>query len=174
MLTGAALTDVEPSPYSTPAFREFVEPHWPMLERLARRLAPDGQADDVLQEALITAWRKRRQFDAARGTARTWLLAIVADKAQKAYRAAYRRGRIPDVEAQVAVSPDSPARVDVRAAVAALAPRQRVAMTLHYYLGLSTAEAATVMSCSIGTVKSTLSDARHQLKKTLGEDYRHA
>jgi RNA polymerase sigma-70 factor (ECF subfamily) len=70
--------------------------------------------------------------------------------------------------------PDHSARLDVQTAVRRLARRQRTAVVLHYYLGLSAAETAQVMSCSVGTVKSTLSDARAQLKKTLGEDYRHA
>lgn len=179
-MTDEVPADVGASARSPTAFRSFVEPHWAVMERFARRVAPDGQADEVLQEALITAWRKRRQHDPARGTARTWLLAIVADKAQKSYRSAYRRGRLPVAgpeAAEVATfagAADPTARLDMRAAIAELSPRQRIAITLHYYLGLSIAEAADVMSCSIGTVKSTLSDARRQLKRALGEDYRHA
>jgi RNA polymerase sigma-70 factor (ECF subfamily) len=181
MLTGERAAAAETPGTSPDAFRHFVEPHWPMMERLARRLAPEGQWDEVLQEALITAWRKRRQYDPKRGTARTWLLAVVADKAQKAFRSAYRRGRLaaPGAETDrardvVAMPAEPGARLDVRAAISTLPPRQRTAITLHYYLGLSTAEAAEVMSCSVGTVKSTLSDARRQLKTILGEDYHHA
>jgi RNA polymerase sigma-70 factor, ECF subfamily len=156
---------------SAAGFREFVAPHWPAMERLARRLTLGGQWDDVLQEALITAWRKRHQFDAARGSASAWLLAVVADKAYKSRR----RQRAPHEPLQdVAVGGDQSARLDVQAALSELAERQLLAVTLHYYLGLTTAETAEVMGCSVGTVKSTLFDARHQLKKSLGEDYRHA
>jgi RNA polymerase sigma-70 factor (ECF subfamily) len=152
-------------------FSEFVAPHWPVMERLARRLAPDGQWDEVLQEALITAWRKRGQFDPERGTPHTWLLAVVADKAYKGWR---RRRPSHHQLPESGGGPDHSVRLDVQAAVTSLARRQRIAVVLHYYLGLSAAETAQVMACSIGTVKSTLSDARHQLKKALGEDYRHA
>jgi DNA-directed RNA polymerase specialized sigma24 family protein len=44
-------------------------------------------------------------------------------------------------------------------------------VTLFYYLGLPVHEAALVMQCAPGTVKSTLSDARTRLESLLGEDY---
>ncbi|HRA75842.1 MAG TPA: sigma factor-like helix-turn-helix DNA-binding protein, partial [Propionicimonas sp.] len=53
-----------------------------------------------------------------------------------------------------------------------LSARQRLAVDLHYYLGLDVAGTAAVMRCSPGTVKSTLSDARGRLRRLLGEDYR--
>jgi RNA polymerase sigma-70 factor (ECF subfamily) len=150
------------------AFREFVAPHWPSMERLARRLSWSGQWDDVLQEALITAWRKRYQFDPARGTPRTWLLAIVADKAYKGRR---RWRPVQEVLPELGAGSDHTARLDIEAALTRLTRRQLLAVNLYYYLGLSTAETAQVMACSAGTVKSTLSDARNQLKNALGEDY---
>ena len=57
--------------------------------------------------------------------------------------------------------------LDVRAALARLSSRQRMAVDLHYYAGLTVAEAATVMGCRPGTVKSTLSDARARLHELL-------
>jgi DNA-directed RNA polymerase specialized sigma24 family protein len=50
-----------------------------------------------------------------------------------------------------------------------LSRRQRLAVELHYFLGLPVSECATVMSCSEGTVKSTLSDARARLRLDLEE-----
>ena len=58
-------------------------------------------------------------------------------------------------------------RLDVEYAVARLAPRQRLAVDCFYFVGLSVAETAAVMQCSEGTVKSTLSDARHRLRPLL-------
>ena len=43
------------------AFGAWVDPHWATMAHLARRLAPPGEWEDVLQEALGAAWRKRAQ-----------------------------------------------------------------------------------------------------------------
>jgi RNA polymerase sigma-70 factor (ECF subfamily) len=56
------------------------------MSRLAARLAPDADRDDVVQEALARAWAKRRQLDPERGALSSWLLAITADQAAKARR----------------------------------------------------------------------------------------
>jgi RNA polymerase sigma-70 factor (ECF subfamily) len=151
------------------AFAELVRPHWGQLCALARRLAPSGDWEDALQEALSAAWRKRAQFDPARGTARNWLLAVVADQARKGFRRVRPRLELVDL-------PDTPrdseADLDLRRALGRLTARQRTAVALHYYLGLPLADVADVMRCSTGTVKSTLSDARTRLRRELGEGYR--
>ena len=60
--------------------------------------------------------------------------------------------------------------LDLQAALRELAPRQRLAVELHYYLGFPVTEVATLMDCAEGTVKSTLSDARARLRHLLGEE----
>jgi DNA-directed RNA polymerase specialized sigma24 family protein len=50
------------------AFADWIRPHWDGLAQLARRLAPPAEWEDVLQEALSAAWRKRGQFDEQRAT----------------------------------------------------------------------------------------------------------
>lgn len=52
-------------------------------------------------------------------------------------------------------------------AVGRLSERQRLAVDLVYYVDLPLAEAAQVMGCSEGTVKSTLYDARQRLRTLL-------
>lgn len=153
-------------------FAEFVRPHWDVMAALARRLAPPGQDEDAVQDALAAAWRKRAQFDASRGTPRNWLLAIIADQAYKGRRRLRPTGDLVDVVDGVAASVDRDVDVDLRAALGRLTERQRTAVALHYYLGLPVAEIALVLSCSGGTVKSTLADARTKLRSLLGEDYR--
>jgi RNA polymerase sigma factor (sigma-70 family) len=147
-------------------FAELVRPHWDVMAALARRLAPPGQGEDVLQESLANAWRKRRQFDEARGSARNWLLAIVADQAAKGRRRLRPTAELVDLPVEAAI-----ADADLRTALLRLTHRQRSAVVLHYYLGLPVAEVAEVLGCSAGTVKSTLSDARRRLQDLLGEDY---
>ncbi len=139
------------------------------MARLARRLAPSGLWEDALQEALAAAWRKRTQFDASRGNARNWLLAIVADQAMKGRR---RHRLVEPLRDLADESTDSDADLDLRRALSRLTVRQRTAVTLHYYLGLPVAEVADILGCSAGTVKSTLSDSRARLRRELGEQYR--
>lgn len=173
---------VEPEPITAEHFNEWIRPHWRAMARLAGRYGSDP--DDILQDALVAAWRHRRSFDPSRGSARAWLLAIVADQQRKAWRrarallarslsAATSRSEVPPGlgRASAGFAPDH-LGVDLERALTRLTSRQRLAVDLHYYLGLPVAEAAQVMRCSEGTVKSTLADARTRLRTILGEDYR--
>lgn len=151
-------------------FQLWVGPHWESMQRLADRLAPSADADDVLQEALNRAWQRFETFDGERGTPQAWLLAIIADQASKAWRRSSRFVLVevpPERRAACVVPPD----VDLRRAVAALPARQQLAVALFYYLDRPVAEVATAMRCSIGTVKSTLWAARASLKTQLGEPH---
>jgi RNA polymerase sigma-70 factor (ECF subfamily) len=152
------------APATPEAFADWVRPHLPAMSRLAARLAPTGDRDDIVQEALTRAWQKRRQFDSSRGAPSSWLLAITADRARQARR------RRPDawLPAEVAGRVRTPdERLDVEHAVSRLPPRQRLAVDCFYFVGLSIADTAAVMRCSEGTVKSTLSDARQRLRPML-------
>ncbi|MFT3888361.1 MAG: RNA polymerase sigma factor [Arachnia sp.] len=165
--------EAAPDLRSADAFTAWLEPHWPAMAALAARSSNDP--DDILQEALAAAWRKRAQFDPARGTARTWLLAITADQRWKAGRSAARlfahRTTAPPQWAAAPMAALDGVHLDVERAVRQLPTRQRLAVDLYYFLGLTVAEAAGVMRCAEGTVKSTLSDARRRLRDLLGEDY---
>lgn len=152
-------------------FADWAAPSLVAMTRLAGRLAPHADADDIVQESLTRAWQKRSQYDPARGSATTWLLAIVADQARAARRSRIRRLRFVDDTADVSDSavPAAETDVDLERAVRQLADRQQLAVHLHYYVGLSVDETAAVMSCSPGTVKSTLFDARTRLRALLGD-----
>ena len=158
---------------STPAgFTRWVEPHWQAMARLAARYSPD--AEDILQDALVVAWRKRDQFDPSRGSARNWLLAITADQRRKTWRR-LTRVRFAAVEltpAQPDAAPSLDAAIDLRRALPRLPSREALASALHYCLGLGVADVAAVMRCPEGTVKSLLSRARARLRTILGKDYR--
>ena len=152
---------------TTPAFGEWVAPHLAAMRLLATRLAP-GSQDDVVQDALVRAWRRRETFDPDRGTARTWLLALVAGEARRTRVRIWHRQRSDDAaNATVGSAPDRERDLDVQRAVASLPRRMRLAVELFYFVGLSTAETAAVMGVSEGTAKSTLHDARQRLRPVL-------
>jgi RNA polymerase sigma factor (sigma-70 family) len=145
-------------------FEDWVRPHLGAMARLAARLAPYADRDDVVQESLARAWLKRHQYDASRGTPAAWLLAITGDQARKAARRF--RGTTAEVP-EDGVATEWESRMDVRRAMRQLTDRQRLAIDCYYFAGLSTAETAAVMDCSVGTVKSTLADARLRLRTLL-------
>ena len=147
----------------TTDFADWVAPYLTSMHHLAGRLAPGAQ-DDVLQDALVRAWRRRATFDPGRGSARAWLLAVVAGEARRT-RVRLRQ-RVHDI-VPVAQSPDVERDLDVQRAVESLPRRLRLAVELHYFVGLSVVETAQVMGIAEGTVKSTLHDARERLRPVL-------
>lgn len=92
-LSGADGTAADPGeqsgPGDAPHFQAWVAPHLPVMSRVAARLAPTAEREDVVQDALTRAWHRRATFDPDRGTAAAWLCAIVAGEARRT------RQRIP-------------------------------------------------------------------------------
>ncbi|MBO0884626.1 MAG: RNA polymerase sigma factor [Mycobacterium sp.] len=168
-----APSTIDDSRSSTAGFADWVRPHWDCMVRFAQRLVGDDDAEDVVQDALAAAWRSRSRFDQSKGQARTWLLTIVGNQA----RNHLRRHRITRAvqhsveEGAGAAGEGLVVSIDMARALARLTDRQRMAIALHYYCGLSISECAEVLVCSAGTVKSTLSDARGHLRSILGDDY---
>jgi RNA polymerase sigma-70 factor (ECF subfamily) len=145
------------------AFTAWVRPHLPAMAALAARLTSYDDRDDVVQEALVRAWRRWSTYDEKRGEPLPWLLAITADRAR-------RRRRRPVPVMEVVTSELVAADVDLERAIAQLTDRQRLAVNLYYFVGLDVAATAAAMKCSTGTVKSTLSDARARLRGLLGDE----
>jgi RNA polymerase sigma-70 factor (ECF subfamily) len=168
----------EPPPVAVPSraaqdFAEWARPALPALQRLARRLAPHADPDDLVQDALVRAWRSWHRYDPTRGSPTTWLLAIVADRARAARRSRLRHLRVIDESADLPdrPMPDHPGDLDLERALRKLTARQQLAVNLHYFVGLTVEDTAAVLGCSPGTVKSTLFDARSRLRALLGDDH---
>lgn len=154
--------DRDPNRDNAGDFAGWVEPYLGAMANLAARLAGSADRDDVVQEALMRAWRRRTTYDVTRGTPRSWLLAIVADQARRLTRrrTAHRLDPPPPRR-----PPDDD--LDLEAAIRRLPDRQRLAITLFYFVDLPVAEVALVMGCSVGTVKATLAQARGRLEQIL-------
>lgn len=147
-------------------FDAWVRPHLLAMTRLAIRLSSETAADDVVQESLERAWRRRTTYDGSRGAALPWLLAITADRAR---RHRLRHRVLHPLEDRAALVADHDGRVDLLAAVARLPRKQRLAVELFYFVDLDIASVAGVLGCAEGTVKSQLSDARGRLRTLLEE-----
>ncbi len=132
-----------------------------------------GEAEDLVHDVFLEAWRKADRWRADRGTVRTWLLLRLRSRAIDRLRSPrLARGvsldeGCPDY-AERTVAPDDPAlaadRRRVREAVASLPPEHRTVLTLAAFEGRSAAEIARRLELPLGTVKSRILAARRGLK----------
>src|SRR6266481_596989 len=159
-------------------FEAEVLPHLDAAYRFARWLSyAPGDADDVVQEALLRAFRA---FDTLRGSdVKAWLLAIVRNCHSTALKQQQRRAFVPlpeendaqDGYAMTATTPDpesaSIRRDDARALerlMSALPEEHREVLVLREIEDLDYRAIATVTNIPIGTVMSRLARARAALK----------
>lgn len=149
-------------------FNTWVRPHLLNMHRFAIRLVGSGEAEDLTQVALTRAWQKWSAFDPEKGSPQAWLLAIVADQSRKHRRFAERP--VFDRAVDIGLT-DRGDDLDIERAIASLAERQRLAVTLFYTLDLSLNDVAAAMGCAPGTVKATLNQARGRLRELLGDDH---
>ncbi|MBN1315489.1 MAG: RNA polymerase sigma factor, partial [Anaerolineales bacterium] len=141
---------------------------------LALRLTRNpAQAEDVVQDALIAAWRSAKRY---RGDGRViaWLLGIVHHTACKSLR----RKTMPlteTIEETITAShplPEEQVQANEQAhliqqGLQSLSPNHRVVLELVFYQELSLKETARVVKCPVGTVKSRLNYARRHLRGIL-------
>ncbi len=160
------------------AYEELVRRHQAVAIRTAHLFAPDGDAEDAVQEAFVKAHAALGRFRAG-SPFRPWLLRIVANEARNRRRSAGRRAglalrsaedRRPD---DAAPSPESAVlaaeqRAWLLAGLNALRDDDREVIAARYLLELPAAEAAEVLGVPRGTVKSRLSRALRRLRDGLG------
>ena len=133
-----------------------------------------ADAEDLLQAALERLVRHQRGITDAEAYLRRTLYNLAADGWRR--RGAWRRKvpllRTEQATAAAASSADAMATVDLRDALVRLLlrlpPRQRAVIMLRYWEQLSAAEAAEVLGCSEGTVKSTTSKGLQRLRELAG------
>ncbi|HEV8516729.1 MAG TPA: sigma-70 family RNA polymerase sigma factor [Candidatus Limnocylindrales bacterium] len=135
-----------------------------MAYALATRITGDpGLAEDAVQEAFLGLWRNAARYTPARGTVRTWALAIVHHRAVDSLRRRRPSAELPegDVPVPSLVLPDVwPAvagrldRAAIGSALASLSGAQREAIELAYYGGFTQQEIASRTGTPLGTVKS--------------------
>lgn len=158
------------------AFQRLVREHLVVLHGLARRLGPEpADAEDLVQETLLRAWRSLRRFR-SESDPRTWLYRILVNASRDRWRRqakALRRASPPrsarDPEGR-AIERDAVARV--LAAVDTLPRRQRECLLLRVRAGLTHREIAALLSIQEGVVKLHLVHARKKLRRRFGAEVR--
>lgn len=149
--------------------RRYQSPVRAFLARLARGDA--HLADDLAQETFLKAWRKLQTY---RGSARfsTWLFGIAYNE----FRTVARQRKelaLEDVEEPVAEVTKSTAdsrsdlRLDLTEALKGLSSQERAAVVLCCQNGLTHEEAAEVLDCPLGTVKTNVLRGKEKLRHRL-------
>ncbi len=157
----------------------LVARHTALAHRTAVLLGAGDDAEDVVQEAFVKAYRRLPQY---RGEApfRPWLLAIVANETRNLHRSRKRRDGLvlraaaledprpngPDVAVDAALAAER--RAALLDALRALDQRDREVIVCRYLLDLSEAETVETLGWPRGTVKSRTARALAKLRSRLG------
>jgi RNA polymerase sigma-70 factor, ECF subfamily len=163
------------------AFEQLIVAHAPPLQRMLRRvLGSTPDAEEVLQETFLKAWRAIDRF---RGEARfsTWLYRIAINEAKRrqAYDAHRRALPIDDVMVEPPDLAAGPAALAesaelerfIEQCVADLPANYREAVVLRDVEGLSNEEAAAVLELDLRNFKSRLHRGRMAIRRRVEERF---
>jgi RNA polymerase sigma-70 factor (sigma-E family) len=152
-------------------FEEFAAANLTRLLRFGLVLTGDAQqAQDLVQSALVKALAKWPQIDRERNPA-GYVQQTMVRLQTDAWRRLTRR-QVPLEAAAVGVGDMAAAtadRLDVLSLLRVLPQRQRAVIVLRFYEDMSEQDAARVLGCSVGTVKSQTHKALRSLRARLNE-----
>lgn len=142
-----------------------------------RVVGSKDEAEDVVHDAFVAAWRKIDRFDPARGSLRSWLLTVIRNRAIDRVRA--RRGNVDvddlDERSLLRTGPNptweaalrrTTAR-EVHAVVESLPAEQRRAVELAYFEGYTYHQVAEMTGVPVGTAAGRLRLALVKLRDAL-------
>ncbi len=129
-------------------------------------------AEDVLQDAFVTIWRKAGQYYPDRGAPMAWMTTIVRSRAIDALRR--RPAEAPEPEVEKAPVDQEAAWIntgslEMRGCLDKLPENHRKALLLAYYYGLTHVELAEELNAPLGTVKSWVRRGLLQLKECVDQ-----
>lgn len=155
----------------------LVDRHLSRMVSLARRmLGNQADAEEVAQEVFLRVWTHASRWEPGRAQFRTWLHRVATNLCLDRLR----RHTMDDIDSIPEPASDQPGpdvlleqqqlakRVD--AALQALPARQRAAVMLTHYQGLTNIEAAETLEISVEAVESLLGRARRQLRTALATE----
>ena len=161
------------------AYAMLVGRHLPRhLGFATKLLGNSAEAEEVMQEAFIRVWKHAVNWDLSRETRfTTWFYRVITNLCYDVCRKR-RPFEGTDVLDQIASEDDDAEKVialgqrsqQVRNALEELPQRQRTAISLSYFEGLSNREAADVMEVSLNSLESLLVRGRRNLAEILSDD----
>jgi len=163
------------------AFGVILERHADAAYSLAYRILGNSEAaEDVLQEAFLSLWR-RGGYDRSKGSVRTWILSIVHHRAVDTLRRGAARPTFtfdaeevlrnqPAAERPFELVAHKESSRRLRSALEVLPPQQRKVIELAYFGGFTHAEIAAMTQEPIGTVKGRMRLGLQKLREELKEE----
>jgi RNA polymerase sigma-70 factor (ECF subfamily) len=163
------------------AYASLYEAVAPGLYRLAYSILLHQQdAEDVVQEVMVYAFRNLKHYDVQRGTFRTWLYTITVSRCRNARRRKWLPTTALANLLSVGLEPAAPTEYTPEAAIArqsvhdalekalaTLSPRLREAIALRYGQGLTYREMAEVLDCPQKTAESRVRLAHDALREAM-------
>jgi RNA polymerase sigma factor (sigma-70 family) len=150
--------------------RTFADLLRPLIEpgfRLAFAMLRDAQAaEDAVQEASFTAWRKVDHIR-DRDRIRPWFLGVVANKCRNSRRQKWSTGVTLGLSEELSVISEEERTLrgaDLRRAVARLRHEDRLVIVLYFYLDMPLEDVAAVMGCSVGAARTRLHRCAQRLR----------
>lgn len=162
------------------AFRALVARHVAAVQAVGRRiLADEAEAEDVAQETFLRLWRNAGSIEVGPAGVRPWLNRVAQNLCLDRIRARRTEPEPTEDPPEVATAPEQLRGLEaaelaqkVRHALEQLPERQRLALVLFHYQGMSQNEAASTLEISAEALESLLARARRTLKAALAEDWR--
>jgi RNA polymerase sigma-70 factor (ECF subfamily) len=154
------------------ALKQLFEAYHKRIFRFAYKLTSDREAaSDVTSDVFITIWEKANRFK-GQSSLSTWIFGITRNKIRALYR---KKLHFVDME-RASLSNDTSnsihLREDLKDALQHLSLEHREAVEMIFYLGFSYKEAAKIIGCPVGTVKSRIFHAKKLLEHYLTLDQR--
>ncbi len=166
----AAMAGGSDEPAAADALSELYQRYGGLLLGLALRILRNtAEAEDLVHDVFLEAWKNAAGYDPARASVRTWLTVRMRSRALDVIKSA-RIKRNAGAEPLVSVlsptlgMPDIHANTTLHRALAGLSNEQRAALQLAYFDGLSCAEIAERERIPVGTVKSRTANALAKLR----------
>jgi RNA polymerase sigma-70 factor (ECF subfamily) len=146
------------------AFADLLRREYRTAFRLAYGLLQDvDEAEDVVQEAAFSAWRRIGNLREG-STLRPWFLGIVANQCKTVKRSRWwsvARAEPPEPEAPAT---DLAASIDLRRALRRLGHDERLVLVLRYYLDMPFEEIATTLGITPKAARTRVERAIHRMK----------
>lgn len=160
------------------ALAELYDRHGgPMLGLGLRILGDRGEAEELLHDVFLEAWKRAGDYDPSRGSVRAWLMLRMRSRCLDRVKSAARSRTSPVGEKVERAAGSAPATAGdeadaqrVHGALAELPDDQRRVLELGYFDGLSCSEMAEQLGVPIGTVKSRLHAALKKLRAAFRVD----